>query len=141
MREKQTGRHEEHVIPVVEETLDVGKRTREDGSVRVRRETHERLQHVEEQLLDTEYEVVRVPREEFVTAAPAVREDGDVTVIPVLEERLVVEKRLFLREEIHVIRRRNEHRYTDDVPVRVDEVTVERSGPHRNEAPGSSPAR
>lgn len=121
------------VIPVVEEELEVGKRERETGRVRVTKSTQQQIRHVEESLHDEAIDVVRVPRNEVVASPPPVREEGETTIIPVLEEEIVVEKRLILREEVHVTRRHTTRRFTDDIPVEVERVAVERSKPSRRD--------
>jgi stress response protein YsnF len=119
----------EEVIPVVEETVTVGKRQVVTGHVRVRTvtDTVEELAHAAVQREDVE--VTRVPIDKVVETAPEIRTEGDVTIVPVLEEVLVVEKRLVLKEELH-IRRRVEHE-TVEVPVtlRKQRAIVERDAP------------
>jgi len=116
----------EAIIPLVEETLLLGKRQVETGRVRVSLTT----EVVEEVLRDTLHsrraEVERRPVGQTVTEAPAVRQEGDVIIIPVVEEVLVVEKRLVLREEIH-LRMINEERAVEQPATRrVQHAAVER---------------
>ena len=116
----------ETVIPLVEETLLLGKRQVESGHVRVSLTT----ELVEEVLRGTLHsrraEVERRPVGRVVTEAPSVRQEGDVMIIPVVEEMLVVEKRLVLREEIHV-RMVSEDRMVEQTATRrVQHAAVER---------------
>ena len=110
------------ILPLLEESLDVSKRT--VGKSRVRVET--RTDFVQElaaaDLEGSEVEVTRVPVERLVTEAPPVRTEGDLTIIPVLEEVLVVEKRLRLKEELHVRRRMTIERV--EVPVQLRKQTA-----------------
>lgn len=129
---KDEGRDRGQVFPVVEEQLEVEKRQRETGRVRVTRSVQEQIRHVEETLTDEEVEVRRVSRGEVVSEAPAVRQEGDTMIIPVLEEEIVVQRRLVLREEVHVTRRQRERHYVDDIPLRTESVTVERSNRSRS---------
>lgn len=119
----------EMVIPVVQETARLDKVVRETGRVRITTGVRETLERVEADLLHEEIEVVRVPRNEPVSAVPPVRHEGGVMIYPVVEEVLVVEKRLILREEVHVIRRRHAEHVEQDVPVRRTEAIVERAPP------------
>ena len=136
MARKSDPDREREVIPVIEEQIEVGKHRRETGRVRVARTRHEQVVHVDEPLEQEEIEVQRVPVDRVVAEPPPVRQQGDTTIIPVLEERIVVEKRLILREELHVTRHRRQSRYVADIPVRADEVRVE-----RDEPPGDPSAR
>ena len=98
---------EEVVLPLIAETVRIGKRTAETGRLRVRTETETLDQVLHETLRSDTVGVTRVPIDRPLAAGetpPAVREEGGVTIIPVLEEILVVEKRLVLKEEVHIRR-------------------------------------
>lgn len=116
----------EEAIPLVEETVSVGKRQIATGRVRVRTvtDTVEELAHADVQRESVE--VTRVPIDRMVETAPEIRTDGDVTIVPVLEEVLVVEKRLVLKEELHI--RRHVETEAVEVPVslRKQHAVVER---------------
>jgi stress response protein YsnF len=121
--------------------VDVVEKDRE--VVRVRVSPRERLQTVTAELQQQRVVVERVPRNEVVDAPPATRREGSTLIIPVLEERLVVERRLVLVEELHLSTRVDTHVESRIVPVRVEEVVVERSdtGPqNRSEEPLMSPS-
>ena len=96
----------EAVLPLVEETLLVGKRRVETGRVRVSVSTDVEEQVVRETLRSERTEIERVPVGRELAEgepAPTVRHELDGTVVvPVLEEVLVVERRLVLREEIRM---------------------------------------
>ena len=119
----------EETIALAEEVLKVGKREVVTGRVRVRTETETVETAARADLEGESVEVTRVPRDEFVEAAPPVRTEGDVTILPVVEEVLVVETRLLLKEEIHV--RRTATRETVEIPVtlRRQRAVVERIDP------------
>ena len=55
-----------------------------------------------------------------------VREENGTTIISVVEEVLVVEKRWMLREEIHIRKRRTETHQPQQIPLRSEEVQIER---------------
>lgn len=133
-----TPRGTSRILPVIEEQLRVDKRQVETGRLRISREVHEHVEHVDVPLLTEEFEVERIPRGEVVAASPGIRQEGDTTIIPVLEEELVLQKRLVLREEIRVTRRRSERRFETDVPLRRQEVRVERKQPTDENTPPAS---
>ncbi len=120
------------VIPVVEERIEIEKRSRRTGTVQARRRVREEEVAIDEPLERVEVEVVRVPVGRWIDAPLAMRQEGETTIIPVIEEVVVVEKRLRLVEEVHVTRRRRTHRHQDRVTVRRTEVEVARE-------PGEAP--
>ena len=120
----------ETVLPLVEETLLVGKRRVETGRVRVsvNTETEERV--VRETLRSERAEMERVPIGRELAAgepAPAMRQEPDGTVVvPVLEEILVVERRLVLKEEIRMRLVAVDETVEQPVTVRRQRASVER---------------
>jgi uncharacterized protein (TIGR02271 family) len=116
-------------VPIVEERLNVSKRVRETGRVRITKHVETRQEVVDEPLLREEVEVERVLVDRYVDAPVPVRSEGDTTIVPVLEEVLVIEKKLLLKEELHITRRRTEHRQPQDVTLRSERVEVERLRP------------
>jgi uncharacterized protein (TIGR02271 family) len=117
----------EAVIPLVEETLLLGKRQVETGRVRVSLTTEVVEEVLRETLHSRRAEVERRPVGTTITEAPQIRQEGDVIIIPVVEEVLVVEKRLVLREEIH-LRMINEEKVVEQPATRrVQHAAVERS--------------
>ena len=117
------------VIPLVEETVRVGKREVRGGAVRVRTvvDTVEELARAE--LHGEKVEVTRVPIDREIDRAPEIRTEDGVTVIPVVEEILVVEKRLVLKEELHVRRQDTPENVEVPVTVRRQRAVVERVSP------------
>jgi len=92
-------------VPVVEERLDVGKRTVELGSLEIRKTIEEfqdsRRLPLSFDQLDVQHVAVNRP----LDAPLEPRYEGDVLIIPVMEEVLVIEKRLMLKEEVRVSKR------------------------------------
>jgi uncharacterized protein (TIGR02271 family) len=118
------------VVPVLEESLEVGKRAVETGRVRISKTVREREEVIDQPLMQEEVDVQRVPVNRVVDGPVPVRYEGETMIIPLLEEELVVvEKRLVLREELHVTRRRTEVRKPKTVTLRTEEATVERIDP------------
>ncbi len=118
---------DEGVVPVMEETLSVGKRVVETGKVLLHKSVEEREQALDVPLAVRTYEVERVALDRVVPALPETRQEGATTVYPVVEERLVVHKELVLVEEIRVTQRETERRDTRTVPLKREHVEVERT--------------
>ncbi|MCJ2072767.1 YsnF/AvaK domain-containing protein [Methylobacterium sp. J-030] len=120
---------EEVVLPLVEETARIEKRTVETGRVRVSTRTETVDQVLRESLRSDTVEVTRVPVDRTLSEGevpPAVREEDGVTIIPVLEEILVVEKRLVLKEELHIRRSSADEDVEVPVTLRRQRAVVER---------------
>ena len=126
----ETSRHLEgtgtETLPILEETMTVSKRQVVTGLVRVSTVTETRDEIAEVALDRNVVDVTRVPIGTRIEVAPAVRTEGDTTIVPVVEERLVVTKQLFLVEELH-IRHHIEHEVAHrSVPLRRQQVKIER---------------
>lgn len=122
----RAGEGETLVVPVVEEQLDVHKRSVDRGTVRVEKRVHEREEVIDEPLIHEDVEIERVPVGRQVDGPIPVRYDGDTMIVPLMEEVLVVEKRLVLREELRITRRRTEVHEVRRETVRAEEARVER---------------
>lgn len=124
----------EAVIPLVEETLLVGKRRVETGRVRVSVSTEIQEQVVRETLRSEKAEIERVPIGRELAEgepAPALRQEPDGTVVvPVLEEVLVVERRLVLKEEIRMRVLAADEAVEQPMAVRRQRASVERLPPY-----------
>lgn len=114
------------VLPVVQEEVEIGARRVQTGTVRVSTRTTQREEAVDLTTVREEAEVRRVPVNKVVDAVPEVRREGDTMILPVMEEVLVVQKRLVLKEEIHVRTVRHETHDPRRIPLRGQEVVVER---------------
>ena len=123
------------VVPVVAEEVEIGRRTIETGTVRVRKVVRTAEQTIDEPVFREDVEVERVAINRVLDGPVEARQEGDTLIVPLLEEVLVVEKRLILREEIRITRRRTEHRDAQTVTLRSEEATIERSGPDAPIAP------
>ncbi len=115
-------------IPVVQEELQIGKRTVDTGrGVRLHKTVTEEAIRVDEALAQQGLEIERIPVNAWVEGPPPVqRHEGDTLVVPVLEEVLVVEKRLRLKEEIRITARASYRHASEQVILRSEQVTVER---------------
>ena len=119
---------DEHVIPLIAEELEVGKRTVETGVVRLHKHTEERIETVEAPLTRLRYQVEHVPIDRVITEEPAVRYEGETTIYPVLEENLVVVRELRLREEVRVTRVASTTIEKTDYRLLREDVRTERDG-------------
>ncbi len=116
----------DEVLQLHAERLDVRRRVRQTGEVRVAIQTRNRDEQVDEQLNRREVRVERVAIDRFVDQMPEVREEGETTVIPVVEEILV--RRLFLKEEVRVTRIDTTHPHRETVTLRYQDVVISRTG-------------
>lgn len=120
----------ELVVPILEESVSVYKRSREMGIVEIRKTVHEHTEIVEEPLKAETIEIERVAINRFIDEPIPVRNEGDTTIISLLEEVLVIEKRLLLREEVHIKKVYTEVHEPQEVVLREERVEVVRkSGP------------
>ena len=113
------------VIPLVAETLVVGKETVVTGGARVTTHVTERVETVDMPLRREEVEIERVPINRQVFETPQPRQEGEQWVIPILEEVLVVEKKLFLKEEVRIRRTVTEVHTPQAVTLRTEEAIIE----------------
>jgi uncharacterized protein (TIGR02271 family) len=111
-------------VPVVHEHVAVGKRSVQRGKVRVRKVVREGVAVVDPPLVREEVVVERVSLDRVVDAAPPPRHEGDTLVLPVVREVLV--KQLRLVEEVRITKRHAVGRRPMKVPLRREEVIVER---------------
>ncbi|HVK94706.1 MAG TPA: DUF2382 domain-containing protein [Noviherbaspirillum sp.] len=116
-------------FPVMEEVLQIGKRTVDTGrGVRLHKTVSEREEVLDQTLRRDELEVERVPVGRVVSEddIPQVRHEGDTTVVPVLEEVLVVQKQLLIKEELRITRHQRAVVAPRTVSLRSEKIAVER---------------
>ncbi|HLL91068.1 MAG TPA: YsnF/AvaK domain-containing protein, partial [Tepidisphaeraceae bacterium] len=126
------------VVPLVEEQLDVTKRTVETGRVRIVKSVREEVETIDRPLMREEVTVDRVPVGRFVDGPVPTRMDGETMIVPILEEVVVIEKRVMLKEELHIRKRAREHHAPQDVTLRVEEARVERVPAARDSTVGGT---
>jgi stress response protein YsnF len=127
MSKEQTYPNGTVVLPIVQEELHVSKRVIDTGrGVRVHRHVSEQAARVDEMLWEERVHVERVASDSLLTELPQPRQEGDTLIVPVVEEVLVVEKRYRVKEELRITREREAHRYTATMPLRREEVDIER---------------
>ena len=117
------------MIPVIQESLEIGTRTVDTGrGVRISKTVAELPFEVREILHHDEISVLHVPIDRIVAVgeAPTSRYEGDTLIIPIVEEVVVVERRLRIKEELHVTTTRREEQYAETVMLKSERVHVER---------------
>lgn len=115
-------------IPVIRESLQVGKREVVRGKVTLHKTVEEILETVHVPLRRETIEVTRVPKDEIVSEVSSLKQEGDTLILPIYEEVVVVEKRLRLIEEVHITTKRSEHSDVREVSFRQEKVRLERDG-------------
>jgi len=122
--------HQEVVVPLVEESLQVDKQWQQAGAARIKKQVETTTQTVPVELAHEEVHVERVRVDRLLaegeSAAP--RQEGETLVIPVVEEELVVSKRLRVREELRVTKRQVVDRREVSDTVRRERVDVDSVG-------------
>jgi stress response protein YsnF len=114
-------------VPLVEERLEVKKRSVTTGKVRVVTNT-ETVEEVSRAVLDGEEADVQTVEldQPVVGPVPRVRTEDGVIIVPILEEILVVEKQLVLKREIRIQKRATSETVEIPVSLRKQRVKVER---------------
>jgi len=113
-------------IPVVQEFLDISKRTVETGAVRVRTVTEDEIVKVETERRSRTAKIERRPRDVRVDAEYDPHQEGDEWVVPVFEYKPVVTMQLFLKEEIRITSEIENIPEVAVVPLRRQHVVIER---------------
>ena len=118
-------------LPVIEESLEVGKRVVARGGYRLTKHVDTRVETVDELLRNYRVEIERIPINAPLGSddLPEPRYEGDTLVVPVIEEVIVTEKRLVLTEEIRITRVAGTHRHPQEVTLRKERVEIERLEP------------
>ncbi len=119
----ETGR-EEH-IPIVEEQLNVGKRTVERGSVRVRSYVVETPVEEQVRLRDENVVVERRPVDRPVGDVPPEAFRERTIEVSETDEEAVVQKAARIREEVVIRKEAEEHAQTISDTVRHTEVEID----------------
>jgi stress response protein YsnF len=119
----------EAIVPVVEETVRIGKRPVTTDRVVVRKTVHQHDETIQHLLRAEELSIERVRIGLVVDDVPAVREEGDTLIVPVLEEQLVVTTRLVLTEEVRIRRAATTKPVRQTVRLRRERVSAEHLPP------------
>jgi uncharacterized protein (TIGR02271 family) len=131
-------------VPVAEEELDVTKRTKEAGEVRLHKDVVTETKRVEVPVTREEVHVERTPVSERGTAAPGEATfEGKTVSVPVREEEVEVTKRPVVKEEVRLRKDRVTEQRAAEGEVRREDVSVEGEGVRREDIPSGaeSPTR
>jgi stress response protein YsnF len=115
------------ILPLVEEQVAVGRRKVRTATIRVRKIVRERVAAVDEAVVHEDVVVERIPVDRVVPGAIPPRHEGDTLILSVIEEVLV--KQLRLVEEVRITKRRRIERRRTTMPLRREDIVVERSQP------------
>lgn len=113
-------------INVIEEVAHIHKEVVERGTVRISKKVHEANETIKTSLNNEEVQVEKIPVNKYVDSYPEVRYEGETMIVPVIKEVAVVEKKLLLVEEVHIIRRTITSQEEQILPLRHEEIIVER---------------
>lgn len=123
-------------IPVVEESVQVSKRTVETGTVRVRTVIDDAVAEVNTSRVSQTSKITRRTVDVPVDTEYEPRQEGDEWVIPVFEYKPVVTMQLYLKEELRVSTSSEELQERQRVPVKRQRVVVERRADRLDGADG-----
>jgi uncharacterized protein (TIGR02271 family) len=119
-------------VPLAEEELDVTKRERDAGEVRLRKDVVTERKHVEVPVTREEVHVERVPVSEHRDLSPGEKafEKEDVSM-PIREEEVEIRKRPVVKEEVRLRKDRTTERRAAEADVRKERVDIEGEGDAR----------
>jgi uncharacterized protein (TIGR02271 family) len=120
----QEGSTQDVRVPVTEEQLEVQKRGRKAGEVRVSKRVRTEEKQVTVPVTREEVRVERVPAGREASSGEAGFSAQDVSV-PVMEEEVVVQKRPVVREEVRISKQSRREEQPVRAQVRKEEVEVE----------------
>ncbi len=115
------------VIPVIEEQLNVSKRTVVTGKVLLEKHIQQYEETVDIPLASRTFDVERIHLNRPVPAPPPVRQEGDTTIYSLVEEQLVVTTQYILKGEVRVTQRDGERHDIRTVTLNREVLTVTRS--------------
>ena len=113
-------------INVMEEQAHVSKQVVEQAKVRIVKKVHEEEATVDVSARSESVKIEKIPVNKYVETAPQIRYEGDTMIVPVVKEVVVVEKRLMLVEEVHITKNTVTNEGEKSIPLRREEVFVER---------------
>lgn len=129
-RSKAIGSAEERRIPIREEELRTGKRTREAGEVTVHKDVVEQPVHEDVSLTREGVRIQRRPVREAMTGNVEPIREGETIRVPLTEEEVVVEKRPVVKEEVVITKERETHSHPVDETIKKEQVRVEGDQDH-----------
>ncbi len=119
-------------VPVAEEEVDVVKRDRQAGEVRLRKDVVTETKHVETPVTREEVHVERVPASERRETSPGEKAfEKDSVSVPIHEEEVEVRKRPVVKEEVRLRKEPVTEQRAADAEIRKERVDIEGEGAHR----------
>lgn len=123
---------EEVRMPVAEEELDVVKRDRDAGEVRLRKDVVHETKRIDVPVTREEVHVERTPATERREALPGEKVfEKDSVSVPVHEEEVEIRKRPVVKEEVRLRKDRVTEQRAAEADVRKERVDVEGEGAPR----------
>jgi uncharacterized protein (TIGR02271 family) len=120
---------EEVRVPINEEELDVSKRVKDAGEVRLRKDVATETKHVEVPVMREQVHVERVPTGEARAATPGEGAFEKQTVsMPIREEEVDVRKRPVVKEEVRLRKDRVVEQRAAEADLRREQIRVEGEG-------------
>lgn len=116
---------EARVVALHEESLKIGKREVEAGSVRIRKVVRTETVNQPVELRREEIVVERIPADQIASGADAPIGEEDI-YIPLRREEVVIEKEAHVREGVRIGRRSETEQKTVTEQVRKEDIEVER---------------
>ena len=126
LKDTSTSEEGTTIVPLIEEQLEITKRTVATGKVLLETTVEAYDVTVDEPLVVNSWKVERIAFGHVVPTVPPVREEALTTIYPVLEERMVVTKELVLVEEIRVTREISERRDPQTFTLRREHMEIQR---------------
>jgi uncharacterized protein (TIGR02271 family) len=113
-------------LNILQEEANIDKKIVESGKVYIHKKVQETNEEISVPVSHESVTIKKVTVNKYVDVAPSVRNEGNTTIIPVIKEVLVIEKKLLLVEEVHVIKEVIEKTEEHTIPLRKEEIEVER---------------
>ena len=113
-------------LNILQEEANIDKKIVESGKVYIHKKVQETDEEISVPVSHESVTIKKVTVNKYVDVAPLVRNEGNTTIIPVIKEVLVIEKKLLLVEEVHVIKEVIEKTEEHTIPLRKEEIEVER---------------
>jgi uncharacterized protein (TIGR02271 family) len=114
-------------LEVIHEHLNVDKELVETGRVLVKKKVHEVNETVDTSVKSENVQVERIAVNKYVDTYPDIRYQGETMIVPVVKEVMVVVKKLLLVEEVHVTKQISVKEDHQTMPVRHEEIIIERT--------------
>lgn len=113
-------------LPLAKEQAEIIKHRHVDAKIQVSRTTHTRQEALASELMQEEVHITHIPFNKRLAddEIPQMRQEGDLLIIPVIEEEVEIVRRKVLKEEIHILKNTTSEKYTQNVTLRHQEVTI-----------------